>query len=82
MPQPEGQLVFNSWMPGGTLPRTPGDVVAVFEIGCGLFSHYVCKYDGKQLRVKDTDKTIDAEPVRWMVLPEVVSDSDTGEGTK
>ena len=73
--------MFNGWMPGGTLPRTPCDMVAVFEIGCGLFSHYVCKYDGKQLRVKDTNKTIEMEPVRWMMLPEVVSESDTKEGT-
>lgn len=72
--QPDGQMVFDGWMPGGTLPRTPCDMVADFEVGCGLFNRHACQFDGKQLRYMGTDKVIDAEPVRWMVLPPVERD--------
>ena len=81
MPQPEGQLVFNSWMPGGTLPRTPCDVVVDLDVGDGVIVREVCRFDGKALRFQDNGEAIDFLPVRWMMLPDVVSESDTGEGT-
>lgn len=81
-PQPEGQLVFNGWMPGGALPRVPCDVVADFRAGCGLFNRHACRFDGEQFCFMYTNKPIGMEPVRWMILPDVVSDSDTGEKSR
>ena len=70
-PQSEGQLVFNGWMPGGTLPRTPCDVVADFDVGEGVISRMVCEFFDGKFHFKSTCATIDAKPVRWMVLPPV-----------
>lgn len=81
-PNLEGQLVFNGWMPGGTLPGAPCDVVADFDLaGTGHASRLPCRFDGKRFRYESSGDVIRAEPVRWMVLPPVVSESDTGEGT-
>ncbi|MBD5356531.1 MAG: ParB N-terminal domain-containing protein [Bacteroides sp.] len=80
VPQPEGQLVFNGWMPGGTLPRTPCDVVVDLDVGDGVIVREVCRFDGKALRFQDNGEAIDFLPVRWMMLPDVVSDSDTKTG--
>lgn len=79
-PQPEGQLVLNGWMPGGTLPRTPCDAVAYFDLG-GVTTRLVCWFDGETFRDSPTGDVIEFKPVRWMMLPPVVSESDTGEGT-
>lgn len=70
-PQPEGQLVICGWMPGGTLPRTPGDMVADFDVGAGVIIRETCRFDGKVFRFQGGDAIIEAEPVRWMVLPPV-----------
>lgn len=74
-PHPEGQMVFNGWMPGGTMPRTPCDAVADFDFaGTGSISRMVCQFDGKRFRHKKIDGSkgiIDIEPVRWMALPSV-----------
>lgn len=81
-PKLEGQLVFNGWMPGGTLPGVPCDVVADFDLaGTGHTSRLLCRFDGKRFCYENSGDVIRAEPVRWMVLPPVVSDSDAGEGT-
>lgn len=77
----ERQLVFNGWMPGGTLPGAPCDVVADFDVGDGFINRMVCWFDGKVFRFSKQGAKIEADLVRWMVLPPVVSDSDTGEGT-
>ena len=67
-PQPEGQLVFNGWMPGGTNPATPCDVVAVFHMGEGMMKKMLCRWNGWQFTFSNGSK-IDAEVVKWMALP-------------
>lgn len=74
----EGQLVFNGWMPRGTAPFQPCDVVADFDLaGTGRISRMACWFDGARFRYEKSGKAIEAEAVRWMALPPVVSESDT-----
>ena len=68
--QPEGQLVFNGWMPGGTRPAHKCDVVADFDLGEGGEIREVCEFGGGNFCFKD-GATIDFPVIRWMELPEV-----------
>lgn len=85
--QPEGQLVISAWMPGGTFPREPCNVVADFCVSGGTGKpeaslRRVCWFDGMNFLFKRHSSKIDAECVRWMVLPPVesnVSKLDTSE---
>lgn len=85
--QPEGQLVISGWMPGGTFPREPCDVVADFRVSGGTGRpeaplRRVCWFDGMNFLFKRHSSKIDAECVRWMALPPVesnVSKLDTTE---
>lgn len=70
-PQPEGQLVFNGWMPGGTLPGQACDAVADFDFGTGAVSRMVCRFDGRHFLHRNVGKVIERKPIRWMVLPPV-----------
>jgi hypothetical protein len=67
----EGQLVISGWMPGGTLPTTPGDVVADFDVGEGGYHRLACYFDGKEFRFSGTGSTVTTVPIRWMCLPPV-----------
>lgn len=81
--QPEGQLVISGWMPGGTTPFHPCDVVADLQMDGQRVSRYFCEFDGQKFRF-DFGAEVDFEIVRWMALPPVigdVSDSGTGEET-
>jgi len=80
----EGQLVICGWMPGGTLPREPCDVVADFLVSGedgrpDANIRNACWFDGEAFRFKRFGCKIDAECVRWMFLPPVedVSNLDT-----
>lgn len=83
--QPEGQLVISGWMPGGTFPRQPCEVAADFRITGedgrpDALIRSICWFDGADFLFKKDGPTIDAECVRWMVLPPVednVSKLDT-----
>jgi len=82
----EGQLVICGWMPGGTLPREPCEVVADFRVsGEGetpdVDIRNVCWFDGSVFLFKRYGQKIDAKCVRWMLLPPVedVSNLDTSE---
>ena len=66
----EGQLVLSGWMPGGTLPMEPCDVVADFSMP-GIEIRKICRFDGKNFLFACDGSKIDAECVRWMVLPPV-----------
>lgn len=85
--QAEGQLVISGWMPGGTFPREPCEVVADFRVSGGTGRpeaalRRVCWFDGMNFLFKRHSSKIDAECVRWMVLPPVeshVSKLDTTE---
>ncbi len=79
-----GQLVICGWMPGGTFPREPCDVVADFQAGGRVFRKACC-FDGKVFLMGKSGAKIDAECVRWMALPPVdgdVSKLDTNGGDK
>ena len=70
-PQPEGQLVLNGWMPGGTFPREPCEVVADFCVGGENHIRQVCIYDQGNFyfRAKGSNGAeIEAEIIRWMWL--------------
>lgn len=69
--QPEGQLVLNGWMPGGTLPSTDCDVVADFEVGFGKTVREFCKFSSGKFFWASSGKAIDLSVVRWMALPPV-----------
>ena len=64
-----GQLQICGWMPGGTLPREPGRVVAVFDFGEKKHSPQVVRFDGERFKFLNIDAEIDAEPLYWMQLP-------------
>lgn len=66
--EPEGQLVFNGWMPGGTNPATPCEAVVVFDLGENK-SKQICVWTGSSWEFKNGAK-IDMEPAKWMTLPE------------
>lgn len=69
--RPEGQLVLNGWMPGGTLPSTDCDVVADFEVGFGKAVREFCKFSSGKFFWASSGKAIDLSVVRWMALPPV-----------
>lgn len=69
--QAEGQLVICGWMPGGTFPAEPCDVVVDFLAGEETIVRLACCYDGKDFRFCDTRVKIDMAVVRWMHLPSV-----------
>lgn len=79
----EGQLAICGWMPGGTQPFQPCDVVADFDLaGTGRISRMACRFDRGCFRYEKSGDAIRSEAVRWMALPPVVSESDTEEGGK
>lgn len=80
--QPEGQLVISGWMPGGTTPFQPCNVVADIDSGSWGVERHPCRFDGKFFRDEDGE-IVEGEIIRWMVLPPVngdVPDSGTGAG--
>ena len=75
----EGQLVISGWMPGGTFPRQPCDVVADFRVSSEAGRpegnlRRVCWFNGADFLFKRHGSKIDAECVRWMALPPVEDD--------
>lgn len=66
---PEGQLVFAGWMPGGTTPKEPCDVVAKFDLGNGKLHAMLCCWNGKAFVQRATGEKTAMEPVKWMMLP-------------
>ena len=67
------QMAFAAWMPGGTTPAEPCDVVAEFDLsGDGeLTSRSLCRWDGKAFRFGKSKDKIEVRVVRWLALPEV-----------
>lgn len=66
---PEGQLVFAGWMPGGTNPKEPCDVVAKFDLGNGKLHSMLCRWNGEAFLFKAGGEKVNMEPVKWMALP-------------
>ncbi|MDE7011322.1 MAG: hypothetical protein K2O93_08905, partial [Oscillospiraceae bacterium] len=75
--QAEGQLVICGWMPGGTFPTEPCEVVADFDLGDGKIIRQICRYFDGHFNFRtgsgsaDVGARIDAQAVRWMLLPAV-----------
>lgn len=74
-----GQMVISGWMPGGTFPFEPCEVVAYFRVAGETASpdariRRVCWFDGKDFLFKRYGSKIDAECVCWMALPPVEDD--------
>lgn len=68
-PADEGQMVLSCWMPAGTQPPEPCDVVADFDLG-GSVSRRAAYFDGERFLFRRGGSKIDMEPVRWLRLPE------------
>ena len=68
-----GQVALAAWMPGGTTPAEPCDVVAEFDLsGDGkVVSRTLCRWDGEAFRFGKGRDKIDVRVVRWLALPEV-----------
>lgn len=73
-----GQVALAAWMPGGTTPAEPCDVVAEFDLnGDGeLTSRSLCRWDGEAFRFGKSRDKIEVRVVRWLALPEVEERSD------
>lgn len=73
-----GQVALAAWMPGGTTPAEPCDVVAEFDLsGDGeLTSRSLCRWDGEAFRFGKSRDKIEVRVVRWLALPKVEEISD------
>ena len=69
----EGQLMICGWMPGGTFPGEPCEVVADFDLGEGFSVREVCCYADGQFyfcaKSGALGTKIDMSAVRWIRLP-------------
>ena len=68
-----GQVALAAWMPGGTTPAEPCDVVAEFDLsGDGeLTSRSLCRWDGEAFRFGKSKDKIEVRVIRWLALPDV-----------
>ena len=69
-----GQLVISDWMPGGTLPMEPCEVVGDFLSGGTADSpkislRRICWFDGRDFLFRRHGSKLNAECIRWMALP-------------
>lgn len=74
VPRPvPGQTVLASWMPGGTTPAEPCDVVADIDLGAGggETNRMTCIWNGREFCIGKKRKPIDMAVVRWIALPPV-----------
>lgn len=73
-----GQTSLAAWMPGGTTPAEPCDVVAEFALsGDGeLISRSLCRWDGEAFRFRKGGDKIEVRVVRWLALPDVEKEED------
>ncbi len=73
--QAEGQLVISGWMPGGTFPREPCEVVADLWAGFSVSVRLrrVLWFDGDDFCMKCGGPKIDFKVIHWMALPPVES---------
>lgn len=73
-----GQTSLAAWMPGGTAPAEPCDVVADFKLSNddGRVIRMTCRWDGKAFLFKKGKEPINLDVVRWLALPDVEEKSD------
>lgn len=68
-----GQVALAVWMPGGTTPAEPCDVVADIDLGAGggETMRMTCIWNGREFCIGKKRKPIDMAVVRWIALPPV-----------
>lgn len=73
-----GQTSLATWMPGGTTPAAPCDVVADIDLGIdGKKSmRMTCRWDGTAFLVGKGREPVGMNVIRWLALPEVEEISD------
>lgn len=76
-----GQTSLAAWMPGGTTPAEPCDVVAEFDLsGDGkVVSRTLCRWDGEAFRFGRGKDKIEVRVVRWLALPEVEKEDENDD---
>lgn len=82
VPRPvPGQTVLSSWMPGGTTPAEPCDVVADIGLGAGgrETMRMTCFWDGREFCYGKTQEPVDMAVVRWIALPPVVKEDENDD---
>ena len=67
-PQVTGQLMIAGWMPGGTTPVEPCNVVADFDAN-GIKLRRLAYWDGAAFLFGKNKAAIDAACIKWMRLP-------------
>ena len=67
------QMALAAWMPGGTTPAEPCDVVADIDLGIdGKKSmRMTCRWDGRAFLVGKGREPAGMNVIRWLALPEV-----------
>lgn len=75
------QVALAAWMPGGTTPAEPCDVVADFDLSGdgGLTSRSLCRWDGEAFRFGKGKDKIEVRVVRWLALPEVEKEDENDD---
>lgn len=75
------QMALAAWMPGGTTPAEPCDVVAEFDLsGDGkVVSRTLCRWDGEAFRFGKSKDKIEVRVVRWLALPEVEKEDENDD---
>ena len=75
------QMALAAWMPGGTTPAEPCDVVAEFDLsGDGkVVSRTLCRWDGQAFRFGKCKDKIEVRAVRWLALPEVEKEDENDD---
>lgn len=75
------QMALAAWMPGGTTPAEPCDVVAEFDLSGdgGLTSRSLCRWDGEAFRFGKGKDKIEVRVVRWLALPEVEKEDENDD---
>ena len=76
-----GQMALAAWMPGGTTPAEPCDVVAEFDLsGDGkVVSRTLCRWDGEAFRFGKGKDKIEVRVVRWLALPDVDKEGENDD---
>lgn len=69
---PDGQLVLNGWMPGGTTPREPCLCAAWLDLGGPEPVPRFFYWDGSAWLFKKGGETVQISPEAWMAMPEYV----------
>lgn len=76
-----GQVALAAWMPGGTTPAAPCDVVADIDLGIdGKKSmRMTCRWDGTAFLVGKGREPVGMNVIRWLALPEVEKEGESDD---